>query len=400
MQSVTKNHSELTGKYHFFVILACILMQLFDVAELYRFFAYFNIVVVLFLLPRTFDWNNTADKKQLLYLFAIPIGFILLHWLAVSQPEYTKEIRRITAAIFLGVGIWMLAKNNPKFVEKHLPKFTLATIFIYVLIQIIAYWGLKKQFAVFDNPHYLAFYSASLFILAIYTLLKVSKNIKWLLAIAIAFLGYFILLSQSRPTWIGLILSGVLLLFFLESKIKIRVAAFFGVLLSGLITFNVGNFAGRFGDLLANVTTEERATIWRDAWQLQMTSSASQWLFGHGLSLSAYEESFKAYSKYHLDNLDYNMPHNFVLEIMYASGLMGLGLSLLLLVKIYQKLLRLIKVQGEYQSLYILLLLVFTTNLITVSITVPFTSIYNLNMIALIIGIMMFIKENNENSLS
>lgn len=400
MQFATKNHSEITGKYHFFVILACIIMQLFDVSSLYRFFAYLNIVVVLLLLPRTFEWKSAQDKKQLAYLFAIPIGFILLDWIAISQPEYTKEIRRIAAATFMGVGIWMLAKYNLKFVEKHLLKITLATIFIYVLIQIIAYWGMGKEFAVYDNPHYLAFYSASLFIVAIEIFFKVPKNIKWQLAIAIAFLGYFILLSQSRPTWIGLIFSGLCLLLYLESALKKRVILIFALLMTVLIVFNIGNFAGRFGDLLLNITTEERATIWRDAWQLQMASTPMQWLTGHGLSLDAYEEAFKTYSQFHLVNNDFNTPHNFILEILYASGVIGLGFSLLLLVKIYQKLLRLIKVKDQYRRLYILLLLVFTTNLITVSITVPFTSIYNLNMIALVIGILMFIKEKHQNSLS
>lgn len=160
-----------------------------------------------------------------------------------------------------------------------------------------------------------------------------------------------------------------------------------------LVVFNIGNFSGRFEALLFHLGSEERAVIWQDAWALQKSSTLNQWIIGHGLSLSAFEEAFKPFSQFHLVNNDFNTPHNYFLEILYASGMVGLFLFICLIYFIVKNLLLHIKANKGYRDLYLLLLFMLITNLITVSITVPFTSSYNLMMIALVAGIMLFLYE-------
>jgi O-antigen ligase len=161
--------------------------------------------------------------------------------------------------------------------------------------------------------------------------------------------------------------------------------------LIGLTLTNVGNFAGRFKELLVNYNTEERVVIWQDAWRMQTESVPSTWIFGHGLD--AFEESFKRYSHYHFYNVDYNSPHNFLLELLYISGIAGVLLSIFMVSLMYKNLYLGIKNQAQYKNIYLVLMAILTSNLILVSITLPFFTSYNLNIIAVVTGVMLYLKE-------
>lgn len=393
LSSDTSDKLSIAGKLHFFVILLCLAMQVIELSDLYRFFAYLNLVFVLVLFPSTFNNSNRSEIRLLFYVLAIPIAFVILHFLAVMHMEFIKEIRRVALATFLTIGIWMLAKNNQEYISNNIFKATLTILFLYISIQSIALWILNKPYGTLKNPHYLAFFSAAFLIFTIYAFLKSSRYLKWLIAISFVTLGSFILLSASRPTWIGLIFSAILVLFFLEPKIRKYTAMSLVMVLIVLVVFNIGNFSGRFEALLFHLGSEERAVIWQDAWALQKSSTLNQWIIGHGLSLSAFEEAFKPFSQFHLVNNDFNTPHNYSLEILYASGMVGLFLFICLIYFIVKNLLLHIKANKGYRDLYLLLLFMLITNLITVSITVPFTSSYNLMMIALVAGIMLFLYE-------
>ncbi|MES1986710.1 MAG: hypothetical protein V4440_01535, partial [Pseudomonadota bacterium] len=104
------------------------------------------------------------------------------------------------------------------------------------------------------------------------------------------------------------------------------------------------------------------------------------------------------YSDYHLQSIDFNSPHNFILEILYTSGAIGLLLAITLIFFIYRYIFSILKTKAELKSIYLLLLALATANLITVSITVPFFSGYNLNMLALVVGIMLFHIETSRKS--
>ena len=103
------------------------------------------------------------------------------------------------------------------------------------------------------------------------------------------------------------------------------------------------------------------------------------------------------FSYYHLQNMDYNSPHNFFLELLYISGAIGLVLAVSLYWIIYRKLIVLINNQTEFKNIYLLLLAILTTNLILVSITLPFFSSYNLNVIAIVFGVILYLQEINPN---
>ncbi|MFA6178533.1 MAG: O-antigen ligase family protein [Candidatus Methylopumilus sp.] len=324
-------------------------------------------------------------------MLLIPLGFIAFHFLAVGNLVLIKEIRHIVLATCLALGVWMLAKRNPDVIRKSAYGFILGLILVYVVIQAIALWWFDMPYGTTKNPHYLALYSAIALIVSVYYFFRASQALKLLIAISMLLLGAFILCTSSRPAWIGLIFASFLTVLFLKRRTRILSAFALAIVLIGLSFTNVANFTNRFDELLTNLSTEERVVIWHDAWKMQKESSVSQWITGHGLD--SFEEDFKPYSQYHLINVDFNSPHNFVLELLYISGLAGISLFGWMLFLLYKNLRSGMRNQIQYKNIYLTLMAIITSNFIFVSITLPFFTSYNLNVIAVVAGTMLFLKE-------
>ena len=144
-------------------------------------------------------------------------------------------------------------------------------------------------------------------------------------------------------------------------------------------------------DRAARRHTEERVQIWQDVWRMQMDSSFNQWLVGHGLN--SFKDDFMNYSAYHLQNHDFHGPHNFILESLYLSGTLGLALFFVLFFLVYRILLSAINNNSELKNTDLLLFFLLTTNLIAVSITVSFFTRYNLTMIAIVVGVLLIMRQ-------
>jgi hypothetical protein len=83
-----------------------------------------------------------------------------------------------------------------------------------------------------------------------------------------------------------------------------------------------------------------------------------------------------------------------VLEILYQFGVVGLSVILAFIAWIYFALLsRYFKYRKQTNNQWVILLLlaILTIDLITVSITLPFFTSINLNVLALVIGTMFYL---------
>lgn len=388
------NSSFLSKKaIQLYVILACILMQMFNWGEPYRLFANLNMLIVIVLLVVQYRYFEFLQIKRLILVSAILLGFIVIHLIAVEHWAFTREMRRIYLAIFLMIGIWLQVKNNTLFIRRYIFTISLWMLSIYVIAQAVCIWLLGRPDGTANNPHYLAFFSAISLLVGLYAFFNTSKPTKWLLTIPVLLLGVFLVKTGSRPTWIGLIIGGVVVVAYLEPRVKKWAIASMIAVLAGLTLTNIGDFESRSADLLLHLNTEERVTIWQDVWRMQNDSTPSQWLWGHGLDV--FEAHFKAYSHYHLQQIDFNSPHNFILELLYTVGAIGLSLAILLIVLMYRYLLLALKTNPHDKAIILLLMAIFTTILITVSITVPYFSGYNLNTMAVIFGVLLSIYNPN-----
>lgn len=367
-------------------------MQMLNWGEGYRFVFHLNLLMVLvssfYLIDKVGD--HCSDISCLLIF---PIIFLVLHLFAGVGVVYSGEIRSVIFATFLMLGIWLLSLKDIEYVTKNIFGAATSLLLLYVVSQAIALWWFDKPYGTMRNPHYLAFNSAAALIVALYLFFRVSFPWKLLFGLCAILLGAFILGSASRPTWIGLICSGLLMIFFVEPKYRYSTALAIISVLIGLVLSNIAGFADRFASLLAGLASEERVQIWQDVWRMQMDSSLYQWLVGHGLN--TFEDNFISYSAYHsmIESMDFHSPHNFILEVLYLSGTLGLALSLMLIFLLYKNLLSAINNHPELKSTYLLLLSLLTTNLVTVGITVSFFSRYNLTMIAIVVGGMLIMRQ-------
>ncbi|HIE49694.1 MAG TPA: hypothetical protein EYP94_06340 [Gammaproteobacteria bacterium] len=380
---------------HFFVMLLCILMQMLTIGWLYRFFAYANLIVVLIYAFYQYKASrNFNDYQWLKHPILFSLGFVAIHFVAVQNLVVIKEIRHILLAIFLVIGIAMIMNNNGSYIRKNAFRFTVLVIFLYAITQVISLWFFNAHNGTTKNPHYLALYSSVGMVLAIYCFLNSSIKLKMMSGVCVLLLGGLLIQSSSRPAWIALIFTGLLVTFFLKRKSQLYALLTIVVTLLVLTLTNIGDFYERSKELIENIRTEERVAIWIDTWGMQGDSSLPEWVVGHGLN--SFEEAFKPYSSYHILNIDFNSPHNYLLELLFTSGWLGIFLAFTMFWLVYKKLIHSIRLENEHRDVYMTLMAVLTTSIIFTSITLPFFTSSSMNIIALVVGVMFALEKGGQ----
>lgn len=382
------------GNIPFLAIVLCMFMQMLTVGEAYRVFAYVNILVVLsgfFFLFRS--GNSLEEYRWIKYLIFFILGISIIHFLAVQKIELIKEIRHLLVAAFLVIGVYMLDEMKGSYVRKYIFNYILATVFLYTIIQVIALGVFDRPFGTTKNPHYLALYSSVSFILAIYTFTRVSTWAqKTAVSLCTIILGAILIYSASRPTWLGLLVAALFVSLFLTRQQRFYGYTIITVILGALTITDAGNFATRTTDLLDNLRTEERVAIWQDTWEIQASSQPLQWLVGHGID--SFEDTFnEAFPVYRERGEDFNSPHNYVLELLYISGVFGLSLMIGFFWWLYSDLVNAVRRRDEDFSIYITMLAILTSSLVLAGLTLPFFSSYSMNIIAITVGMMLYLRK-------
>lgn len=378
---------------HFYVIALCLFFQALTLSEGYRVFAYTNLILVLIsvmLYRRQYTSFNTGVLLGGLLLLV----FIGMEWLAATHFA-VKMLRHVLLAVGLMTGIALLSVHHEWIKPKLMPVLTWA-IYAYTIFQCIAIYLLERPDGTTKNPHYLAIYCAIFFVISIYLIIQNKSLIhRSFLGASSFFLGVFLLDTSSRPIWIALLLAMIMTACCLKRRTALILLVGSSLLFAGLAMTNAGNFKSRWEDLILNASTEERVTIWQDAWQMQESNSNHfQWIFGHGVE--SFARDFPSYSRYYVnEKIDFNSPHNILLELLYQFGIMGVVLIMsgvaLLYYRIVSAYLRR-RITDQHAWVYLLLLMVLTIDFFSVSITLPFFISINLNMLALVAGATIYLN--------
>jgi len=173
----------------------------------------------------------------------------------------------------------------------------------------------------FSNIHYLSEYVV---LTAPALTLGVIRGRGWLRLLCLAALiGDLMLLvvSKSRPGFLAAVASAVILIPLVAPMARIWIISALGVILGTLYLGDIGQFSERVDDLFLNLREDERAEIWMIVFEMFVTNTQMQWLFGHGLGQFLMDfHSLGVEQQFRL----YTAPHNFLLEILYSHGLLGL----------------------------------------------------------------------------
>jgi len=330
---------------------------------------------------------QVLPTKAMLIAIAIPITFILLDSVLVEGISQRYYIKNLKTAVFLILAIWMIPLD---FVTKNskLLFYSLLTLLLLAsssnLIAVVFYSF--HRIGLTSNPHYLALQAILVIPVAVYLLNQAHLIGKVILVVIVTMELYLLMESYSRTAWLAVLVGSLVSIPFFSFKTKLWTAGLMFFIPLTVYYFGVLDVDVRLNDLINNLAREERVTIWADALAMQQGSNWFQWLAGHGLG--SFEPGFKAFSNYH-GQVDFTTPHNFFIEILYTSGLIGIlmlvigeGVFIFFLLSLYWK----SKVASQ-KALAVLALVLFVMLFIHTFLTISFFAKQSTYFLAIIIGL-------------
>jgi len=263
--------------------------------------------------------------------------------------------------------------------------------------QIAYYYIYKHPFGTFSSPHYFANFTVLALPIIIYFSVTANSWFK-LLFIPIALLDLDLIFKiGSRPAILGIFVAPLIVITFMtKGRKKWLSLVLFGIILLSIYISNYGNIVVKFKDLLASLPKEERVQLWITSWNMLKDNNLMAWITGSGVG--SFRMAFPQYSPSELMWLGRTFPHNYILEICYENGIVGLimvcGGFLLLLVSAFQASSRIIE-KNIRLFLYCLIVVLLIWSIHT-GLTFSFYGKYSQYSLAFILGSLLVVIENSK----
>ncbi|HYE34972.1 O-antigen ligase family protein [Methylocaldum sp.] len=278
----------------------------------------------------------------------------------------------------------------------HKPVVAVLAVF-YVVAQWLAFSIYPDKFGLFSNPHFPALYCVLTLPILFYFSAVTGGWLRWLFVLASLGDALLLLKTQSRPGFLALLAGSLVIVPFLA--VRYRWMTFVAILIIPGLLYASGiyGFDARMDDLFGNLLKEERVAIWIETSEMQLASSVLEWIFGHGFG--QFYRDYQAYSSFH-SVVDFSFPHNFLLELLYSHGMVGL----ILIITAYGLFFAKLAVHAATadnsarRQVGILLIVVTTVHLVHAFLTLPFFSRSTLYPLSLVLGAgFRFFKSNRLN---
>lgn len=276
-----------------------------------------------------------------------------------------------------------------------------------VIFQFITYYTVERvvnaggleSYGVYSNRHHFGSVASLILPVIVYF---ATQNKGWLRIFcgAAVIVAFFLLWeSSSRISWLSFFSSvSVAAFVFLRNKKLlltlggIITAAFTAAYISGIAAIK-----SRITDIFVNWRTEERITVWMDTLRMLSDNYLNDWLLGHGIGSFRYY--FPDYNTFKFKGVlqSWSFPHNFLFQIIFENGIIGLltilaGIALLMigLWRAYHLL--------EYKNdryLSVTIFIIFWINFIHGALTLSFYHKYFIYPLSMTIGISLILIEKN-----
>jgi hypothetical protein len=367
---------------------------------------YTNLGILFGYMFVQFRRNNIDHLRELGTILMFPIAIVGLHMLATQSFLFGEFAWNAWYAAYLVINMWILAKYGNAELVTHARKYASAAVFIYaiMLIQIptktvvaidpLQLFNIHSNYVISIYTYYLALYSALVLVMSIYLIYKRPVVIRLALICASLVFIYFVLVTSWRPVWLAVSVGSLWLLLFYEKGKRLKLLGILVFSQAVLLFSNVGHYGSRLVELIEKISTEERVTIWKDAFTMQATSSPTQWIYGHGLN--SYLEDFQRYSTYH-KQIEFRSPHNIVLDLLYTSGVAGLTIVAIYYYFLIAYFIKATRLNNAYRLLACAVLVLLTVNLVVNGLNFPFFMRTNIYPLAYICGILFYLKANHSN---
>ena len=257
--------------------------------------------------------------------------------------------------------------------------------------------GKLVPYSLYSNMHHFGAFAS--LILPILFLFAIRLKGLMRLVCGVCVIGAFYLLweSSSRISWLSFFGSVLVaaLVFLRNKKLWLGLT---GILAVSFIAAFVSGFAAiksRISDILVNWRTEERITVWSDTVRMLGDNSLIDWLLGHGIG--SFRHYILDYSTLKVDDVlvNWSFPHNFLLQIVFENGIIGLltisaGMALLV-IGLWRGYRRLKNESDRY--LLVTIFTLFWINFIHGALTLSFYHKYFIYPLSMIIGISLILLE-------
>jgi len=313
---------------------------------------YINLGLVIIYILILLAQESKGAAKELIYIISLPSAFTALHIIAVSCFCLNEYVWNAWYAAFIILSVWLVCRNNIAALKRYVPGITLLLLFVYAflliqmpvravkMLQPFRAFNYAINYDAFINTNNLAIYASLALIVSVYYFFKASKILKIFLALAALEFAFFILQSSWRPIWLGLILGSMFSLQLISGRRRLILIMAMLLLQAGLFTANVAHYGDRVTELAKNISTEERTIVWKDAWNMQKSSTVASWVYGHGLdafliNFQNYPTTYKTYLKF-MKYKNFSSPHNILLDVLYSSGILGCLLIIIFYYRLYR----------------------------------------------------------------
>ncbi len=336
---------------------------------------------------------QTLASNKIKFLIGVPVALLLLGLLPTPahapQKRYLQSLAYfVVLSLSLGLVLERMSKRQFKLMHTFLMFFFGAGVLYHLeglntfIPESGHYW----------NPHYLAQFSLFSLLFFGYALMKRRTKTIWAVGLLLsAGAIYLLLISQSRPAWLSLFISLCLItsLYAKRNKrwIYLGLILLFFVLVYLLMPDVV---AKRVDDLAFNIQKEERVAIWLDGLNMQMKAAWQNWLVGHGPgSYFAYAQAYPSYFD------DIRFPHNFFIEIVFESGLIGLIIVAAAYIVLFTRMHRFVLDNPQQRLAMVTLLAMLTSHLLFCFLTMPFYFNNTVLLQAPIIASVLYLTSEN-----
>lgn len=267
------------------------------------------------------NWRRLWSRSMLWY--SIMAAWLFVGGILASGEELADHYHINLLAGAVPVMALLVLRVEPPLPSHAMLVATMALVF--VLSQAAALLIFPGRAGLFSNIHYLSLYSALAAPVLVFLLCRRADRTRWLFALALAVDVSIVLQTQSRPAYLALMTGAAVVLPFLRRGSRWPALALIVVLPAAVYVTGLFGVDQRVDDLLENLAQDERVALWSEAGRMQLDSSPKQWLLGHGFG--RFHQDYQAYSSFQGADERFHYPHNFLMELLYSHGLVGLTLG-------------------------------------------------------------------------
>ncbi|MGD9063151.1 MAG: O-antigen ligase family protein [Desulfobacterales bacterium] len=335
-------------------------------------------IFLIMLLINAFMPHEMIHRRSFRYFLALPGMILAIHCRSKTTNPDSRTLLAYSSIAVLAV-IFQL-------------------ITYYTVERVVSPDGLGlESYGVYSNRHHFGSVASLILPVIVYFTTQSKGWVRILCGAAIIVAFFLLWESSSRISWLSFFSSVfVAALVFLRNKKLllalggITTAAFTAAYVSGIAAIK-----SRITDIFVNWRTEERITVWTDTLRMLGDNSLNDWLLGHGIGSFRYY--FPDYNTFKVNGVleSWSFPHNFLFQIIFENGTIGLltilaGIALLMI-----GLWRAYHLLADKNNRYLLvtIFVIFWINFIHGALTLSFYHKYFIYPLSMTIGISLILLE-------